>query len=61
MKLYKIKWRGFSGRVHKLKGKLRKLRDGTFVDKEGYGLPPAVGVSLNEAQYHSIMKCSRRK
>ena len=45
-KLYKIKWRGFSGRVHKLKGKLRKLRDGTFVDKEGYGLPPAIARNI---------------
>ena len=49
-KLYKIKWRGFSGRVHKLKGKYRKLRDGTFVHKDGYGLPPAIANHIVKAK-----------
>ena len=46
-KLYRIKWRGYSGRTHKLKGKYRMLKDGTFVDKKGFGLPRAI-------QYHIV-------
>ena len=38
---YRIWWRGFSGRVHRFKHKVRKW-NGSLITANGWGLPPAI-------------------
>jgi hypothetical protein len=42
---YRVWWVGYSGRTHKLEHKVR-LWNGHWVDKKGYGLPPAISRNI---------------
>lgn len=50
---YRIWWRGFSGRVHKLKGKARISETFGWTAKD-FGLPPAI-------KYHVVKAKKLRK
>ena len=56
---YRVWYRGYSGRVHKVHGKRRRFGE-HLIDKDGWGLPPAIRRHIVKLKKVRLVKKAER-